>query len=140
MTMSKRDDSALILDDLVEIRIRVQIDGEDYYLLPHSELSLRQAKQIELLQEHVAEIESGPKSTIDERYEALVDLVHEVFVEPKPSREVLMTLSGRKLRLVLARFLEASEDETDSMVAQQLAVSPNRQARRSRKSTSGRSS
>ncbi len=135
MTMSKRDDSALILDDLVEIKIRVQIDGEDYYLLPRSELSLRQSKQIELLQERVAEIEADPKSTIDERYESLVDLVHEIFIDPKPSRDILMTLSGRKLRLVLARFLEASEDEMDQMVAQQLDARPNRQARRSKKST-----
>ena len=132
---AERDLSPLNLDDIVELRRPVEIDGDRYFLVPSSELSLRKNKRIELLHERHVEIEADSKSTIDDRYAALVDLVQELFVDPKPERELLEKLSGRKHRALFAAFLEISEEDLDATIAQRTTTKPNRKARRSQKST-----
>ena len=138
MTTPKRDDSVLRLDDLVELRIPVDIDGSRYSLLPHSELSIRQRRKLELLSERLNELQDDPKVSIDEKYNALVDVVLEMFAEPRPPREVLELLAGRKLQAIQMRFLEISDEQADSILEQRVRAmtnQPNRKARRSAKST-----
>ena len=135
MTIDKRDDGVFRVDDIVELRIPVEIDGERYYLVPRSELSIRQARRIDLLHQRVVDFEAAKDMSVDDAYDALVDLVQEIFIEIKPGREVLEGLAGRKLQAIYLRFLEISEEELDTELSLR-AMAPRRARRAKVKRTS----